>query len=92
MAQGDTPSNPLPADTSKIAPKVTMATAGAYLAGVVGLSLVNAFTDDDNQLLLAALPDAVEPFVLPLVPAVVALVAGYLAKHQWRRPEASGLR
>ena len=76
--------NPKPASTNAVEPKVSAATLGAYVAGVLLLVLVQVFTDNDNELLLAVLPDALETFVLPLVPAVVALIAGFAAKHQWR--------
>lgn len=75
--------NPEPANTGRVAPKVTWATVGAYLAGVIALALVNAF-DADSTLLTDAIPDMYEPFVMPLVPALIAFVSGYVAKHQWR--------
>jgi hypothetical protein len=74
---------PEPANTSKVAPKVTWASLGAYLAGVVLLALVN-LVDEDSTLLTDAIPDMFEPFLLPLVPALVAFAGGYVAKHQWR--------
>lgn len=67
--------------TAKVESKVWWGTAGFYLAGVVGLALVNAFTADDNALLLAALPDWLETIVLPLVPGAVGFITGWLAKH-----------
>lgn len=79
-----TPRNPEPANTTKMEPKVLAATLGTYLAGVVSLALVNAFTGNDNQLLIDLLPDTIEPFLLPVVPAVVASIAGWAARHQWR--------
>jgi hypothetical protein len=66
---------------AKVERKVTMATLGAYLGGVVILAVVNAFTSNDNQLLLATLPDVVEPFLLPVVPAVVTFISGWASKH-----------
>lgn len=75
--------------TAKIESKVWWATAGAYVAGVVALAIVNAVTGDDNALLLAALPDAIEPFVLPIVPAVVSFITGWAAKHT-PRPDLGG--
>jgi hypothetical protein len=84
--------DPEPNDTGAVAPKVKWGAVGAYLSGVVALSLVNAFTGDDNQLLLAALPDTVEPFLLPVVPAVVSAISGYLARHQWRDSEVAAVR
>jgi hypothetical protein len=67
--------------SGKVESKVWWATAGAYLAGVVALAVVNAVTAEDNALLLAALPDAIEPFILPVVPAVVAFIGGWAARH-----------
>lgn len=75
--------------SSKVEAKVWWATAGAYVAGVAALAVVNAFTGDDNALLLASLPDAIEPFVLPVVPTVVAFVTGWLARHT-PRPDLEG--
>ena len=69
------------APSAKVETKVKAATIGAYLGGVAILALVNAFTGNDNELLLATLPDVVEPFVLPIVPAVVTAIAGWAAKH-----------
>lgn len=83
-AKPGTINNPLPADTNKVEPKTWWATAGAYVAGVVGLAIVNAVTSDNNALLIRALPDWLEPFILPLVPAVVAFIAAWSARHQWR--------
>jgi hypothetical protein len=84
------PTNAEPNNTTKMEPKVKWAGIGAYLAGVVVLALVNAFTGDDNALLIEALPDVVEPFILPAIPAVVAAISGYFAKHQWRSAEVTG--
>lgn len=81
---GDSVESPLPVDTKKVAPKVFWSTVGAYLSGVVGLTLVNVFTANQNELLFAALPDPIETFVLPFVPGVVAFVSGFAARHQWR--------
>lgn len=73
-----------PATTKRMEPKVKWAGIGAYVAGVVVLAIVNAFTGDNNALLIDSLPDVIEPFVLPVVPAVVAAISGYFAKHQYR--------
>lgn len=78
---------PEPDNTGTVEPKVKWATIGTYLSGVIVLALVNAFTGNENALLIETLPDAVEPFVLPAVPAIVAAISGYFAKHQWRRAE-----
>ena len=83
--------NPEPANTTKVEPKVQWATIGAYAAGVVGLGLVNVVSEGNNQLLIDVLPDGLEAFVLPLVPALTALLGGFVARHQWRTaPGARG--
>jgi hypothetical protein len=81
---GDSVQNPLPVDTKKVEPKVFWSTVGSYVGGVVALTLVNVFTANQNELLFAALPDPIETFVLPFVPGIVAAVAGFSARHQWR--------
>jgi hypothetical protein len=81
---------PEPASTNKVEPKVAWASIGTYIAGVVLLALVNAL-DENTTLLTDAIPDMFEPFLLPLVPALVALVSGFAARHQWRAaPRADG--
>ena len=62
--------------------KVTAATAGAYVAstGLLGaLAVVQ-----DNARLLEWMPDGLTPFVLAIVPAAIAFVSGYRAKHSPR--------
>ncbi|MFI5955801.1 hypothetical protein [Cryptosporangium sp. NPDC051539] len=63
-------------------PKVTWATIGSYVAGVVGLTILQ-FLDADLTL-LAWLPDPIETAVVPLVPAAAAFIAGYRTRHQAR--------
>jgi hypothetical protein len=75
------PGHAAPSTGTKVESKVWWATAGAYLAGVAALAIVNAVTGDENALLIAALPDALEPFILPSVPAAVSFIAGWAAKH-----------
>lgn len=70
-----------------IEPKVKWASIAMYVSGALLMALVTLLTDNDNALLLAVLPDPVEIFVLPLVPTLAGLVAGYAAKHQWRHGE-----
>lgn len=83
--------NPEPATTSVVEPKVKWAGITMYLVSVVVLALINVLTDNDNQLLIEVLPDWLEALVLPLVPVVAGMVAGYFAKHQWRTaPGARG--
>jgi len=76
--------NPEPADTSKVEPKTKLGVLGFYLSAVVLLAITDASTADNNALLLEAVPDALEWFILPLVPALVGFAASYAAKHQWR--------
>lgn len=78
---------PEPDNTTTMEPKVKFPAVAIYVAGVVSLALVNAFTGNENALLLASLPDSIEPFILPLVPVTVQLITGYFAKHQWRNAE-----
>ena len=81
---------PEPVNTSKVEPKVAWASLGTYIVGVVLLALVNAL-DESSTLLTDAIPDMFEPFLLPLVPALGALLSGYVAKHQWRAaPRSDG--
>lgn len=87
---GDTPSNPVADSRAPLAPKVKWAAIGSYVSGVVALALVNAFTANQNELLFASLPDPIETFILPFVPGVIALVSGYVAKHQWRSDDVTG--
>lgn len=79
--------NPEPNNTTAIEPKVKWPALAIYLTGVGVLAVVNALTGEENQLLIEALPDVVEPFVIPLVPTLVGLVTGFFAKHQWRKGE-----
>ena len=58
--------------------KTTMATVGAYLLGVGFLAVLNWSTKTN---LLGSLPDAAEVFLDPIVPAVGALLLGYITKH-----------
>lgn len=88
---GTTPADPLPPNTNKVEPKVWWATVGSYLAGLVALLVIN-LSDDQTKLLISALPDTIEPLVLPLVPAIVAFAGGYVARHQWRTAGVQGNR
>jgi hypothetical protein len=74
-----------PVNTTAIEPKVKWGAIGAYVVGVLALSGVKLLSN--NDLLAAALPDALEIFVFPLVPTVASLLSGYAARHQWRAGE-----
>jgi hypothetical protein len=80
---------PLPNNTRKVEPKTKWGAIAAYLGTAALLAAVEIFTND-QELLVAVLPDAVEVFVLPLVPAIVSLAAAYKAKHQYRSAEVEG--
>ena len=65
--------------------KVKAATVATYLVSVAGLAVVNAVESDAS--LLGPLPDALEPFLVALVPALGAFLAGYRARHTPRPPQ-----
>jgi len=62
--------------------KVKASTVGAYVGFSVLLYAVQLFADQPE--LLTPLPDVVEPLVLGVIPALVAFIAGYRAKHTAR--------
>jgi hypothetical protein len=59
--------------------KVKLASVVTYLASLAGLAVLGAVTDDPS--LISGMPDALEPFVLALVPAASAAIAGWAAPH-----------
>jgi hypothetical protein len=65
--------------SAPIEKKVKAASAAAYLLSVAGLSILGAVTD--NPSLVSSLPDGLEPFILALVPAASAAIAGWAAPH-----------
>lgn len=65
--------------SAPIEKKVKAASALTYLASVAGLAILGAVTDDPS--LISSMPDALEPFVLALVPAASAAIAGWAAPH-----------
>lgn len=59
--------------------KVKASTVGAYLSS---FGLLEVLVEvQDHPLVIGFLPDALEPFVLALVPAAIAFVAGWKARH-----------
>lgn len=59
--------------------KVKASTAGAYLAS---FGLLEVLVEvQDHPLAIGFLPDVIEPFVLALVPAGIAFVSGWKARH-----------
>ncbi|MFD5656906.1 holin [Streptomyces hirsutus] len=65
--------------SAPIEKKVKVSSAVAYLASLGGLAILGAVTD--NPSLISSMPDALEPFVLALVPAAAAAIAGWAAPH-----------
>jgi hypothetical protein len=67
------------APSAPIEKKVTASSAVAYLASLAGLAVLGAVSNDPS--LIGGMPDALEPFVLALVPAAAAWIAGWAAPH-----------
>ncbi|MFJ8992610.1 holin [Streptomyces sp. NPDC102279] len=65
--------------SAPIEKKVTAGAAVSYLASLAGLAILGGVTNDPS--LISGMPDALEPFVLALVPAAAAWVAGWAAPH-----------
>jgi hypothetical protein len=59
--------------------KVSWASVGAYLGSAAALGLLEAVTD--QPALVSPLPDPLEPFVFAIIPGLLALFAGWRAKH-----------
>lgn len=68
-------STPTPAPVER---KVVASTVGAYLAGLAGLAVLSGVADTN---LITVLPDLVEVMVAPLIPAGIAFLAGFIARH-----------
>lgn len=65
--------------------KVVWATASSYATGVAMTGITTIVQDERVPLLIGFLPEWLEPFVLALLPAAAAYVAGWNAKHQKRQ-------
>lgn len=63
--------------------KVKAASVATYLGSTGLLAILVAV--QDNAGLLGGLPDAVEPFLLAVIPTAITYVAGWAAKHTPRR-------
>lgn len=72
-------------DTYPVEPKVKAGTLASYVATFLLAALVNGVQDEDHAVLLGTMPEWLETLLLPLLPALATLAAGYLAKHQHRR-------
>ena len=67
------------APSAPIEKKVKLSSAATYLASLAGLAILGGVTDDPS--LISGMPDVLEPFVLALVPAASAAIAGWAAPH-----------
>ena len=65
--------------SAPIETKVKVSSVFTYLASVAGLAILGAVTDDPS--LVSGMPDALEPFVLALIPAATAAITGRAAPH-----------
>ncbi len=65
--------------SAPIETKVKASSALAYLASLAGLAVLGGVTDDPS--LISGMPDALEPFVLALLPAAGSWIAGWAAPH-----------
>ncbi len=65
------------------APKVERKVTAATVAVFVGLSALMYVLElaMSTPFIVSPLPDVLEPPVLAVIPSVIALVAGYLARH-----------
>lgn len=74
-----------PTPKAPVETKVKAASLATYLAATALLAVLTAI--QDNAGLIGGLPDAVEPFVLALIPTAVTLAAGWAARHTPRGPQ-----
>jgi hypothetical protein len=89
MAEG-TVNDPLPNHTNQVEPKVKWQALAMYVVASVLLFVYELVTGNENELLVTVLPDYLEAFVLPLVPALGGLIVAFYTRHQWRRAEVPG--
>ena len=59
--------------------KVKAATVAAYIVSAAALAVVNLVRSDAT--VIAMMPAALEPFVVAILPALAAFLAGYQARH-----------
>ena len=75
----------LPVNTTTVEPKVKWQAIAGYVIGVVCLGLVAVL--QNGPFLIDAIPAPLQVFILPFIPGVIGLLAGYSARHQWRAGE-----
>lgn len=63
---------------AQVEKKVSYSSVATYVASTAALAVLAAVSDAG---LVAELPDAVEPFVLALVPAVTNFLVGYKTRN-----------
>lgn len=73
--------------TQKVARKVQLATIATYLGTLVIGGVITLLQDGS---LIEVLPAPVAPFIVPLVPALITLLAGFTAKNNARDVNSSG--
>lgn len=69
----------MPASKGPVEKKVTWSALGAYVAGVVVLAVLQLVGADPT--LISGMPDWLEAVLVPMIPAVVSFVGGYVARH-----------
>lgn len=65
--------------TAPIEKKVKASTALSYLASLAALAILGGVSNDPS--IISGMPDALEPFVLSLIPAAASWIAGWAAPH-----------
>jgi hypothetical protein len=65
--------------SAPIESKVKASSVVVYLVSLAGLAILNAISGDPS--LISGMPDALEPFVVSLLPAAAAAIAGWAAPH-----------
>lgn len=73
--------------TQKVSRKVQLASIVTFVVTGLATLLVQLLQDGS---LIALLPEAVTPFVVPLVPTLVTLVTGFAAKNNARDVNSPG--
>lgn len=63
----------------RVESKVKWSTAGAYVGFSVGMYALELIAGD--PVLVTPLPDALEPLVIGVIPAVIAFLGGLRARH-----------
>lgn len=67
------------ADSGPVERKTSMASVAVYLVCLGALGILNATTTTN---LIAGMPDVLEAFIAPVVPALTTLIVGYTVKHR----------